>query len=100
MNVKNRFQASGRDSTCATCYWGLAFVLGPNIDSTMGPADMPEAYSASRRALQLAEGVTEREGAFIEALATRYGPEEAREVAVWFDEAWRYADVTIPGSRF
>ena len=63
------------DERCAMCHWGLALALGPHINAAMNPDDVPEAFEASRRALELANDASERERAYIEALATRYGPE-------------------------
>jgi tetratricopeptide (TPR) repeat protein len=60
------------DPSCAMCHWGVAFVLGPNINAPMDPAVNGEAYAASRRALGLAPKVTPKERALIEALAHRY----------------------------
>ncbi len=65
-------EAARLDPTCAMCYWGVAFVLGPNINMPMFPDATAEAWSASRKALQLAGNATPRERALIEALATRY----------------------------
>ena len=65
-------EAARLDPTCAMCYWGVAFVLGPNINMPMFPDANAEAWSASRKALQLAGNATPRERALIEALAMRY----------------------------
>ncbi len=63
------------DERCAMCHWGLALALGPHINAAMPPEAVPEAFAASRRALELAADASERERAYIEALASRYGPE-------------------------
>jgi hypothetical protein len=55
------------------CWWGAALVLGPNINQTMQPSAVAEAWSASRRALQLREHASPVERALIDALAERYG---------------------------
>lgn len=71
--AKRSFEEAARlDPTCAMCQWGIAFVLGPNINASMDPAVNAEAYAASRRAVAVAPNATPRERAFIEALATRY----------------------------
>ena len=71
--AKRSFEEAVRlDSSCAMCHWGIAFVLGPNINAAMDPAANAEAYAASRRALALAPNATARERAYIAALATRY----------------------------
>lgn len=68
-------QAAQIDPACAMAWWGAAWVLGPNINSAMDPADVPKAWSHLRRALAAADGVSPRERAYITALAQRYGPE-------------------------
>ena len=71
--AKRSFEEAARlDPACAMCHWGIAFVLGPNINASMDPAVNAEAYAASRRALALAPNATPRERAYIEALAARY----------------------------
>lgn len=72
-------QAQYLDAECAMCFWGEALVLGPNINAKMDPADNPDALAAVRQALALRDRVTERERAYIEALARRYAPDAAAE---------------------
>jgi tetratricopeptide (TPR) repeat protein len=83
-------EAARRDPSCAMCQWGIAFVLGPNINAAMDPAVNAEAYAASRRALALAPNVTAKERAFIEALARRYA-EPAPENRAALDSAFARA---------
>ena len=68
-------QAIELDSECAMCHWGLSLVLGPNINSTMDPADLPEAYAAMNTAVGLAPAATPREKAYVDALFERYRPD-------------------------
>lgn len=70
-------EAARRDPDCAICWWGAALVLGPNINAPMNPNDVARAWSALRTARELAgrDGVSERERAYIEALAKRYAEE-------------------------
>jgi tetratricopeptide (TPR) repeat protein len=63
------------DPACAMCHWGLALALGPHINAPMSPESVEPAYAAIQRAQVLADGVTERERAYIDAMAARYGPE-------------------------
>src|SRR5262245_29272153 len=65
-------EAQRRDPTCAMCFWGEAFALGPNINAAMEASDNPAAYAAMRRAHELRANATPLEQAFIEALQTRY----------------------------
>ncbi|MGH7358925.1 MAG: hypothetical protein ACREJR_08935 [Candidatus Rokuibacteriota bacterium] len=65
-------EAARLDPRCAMCEWGVAYVLGPNINAAMDTAAVPEAYAAAQKARQLAGSATERERALIEAMAVRY----------------------------
>jgi tetratricopeptide (TPR) repeat protein len=65
-------EAARLDPQCAACYWGVALVLGPNINLGMQDTDVPEAYSASRKAMELAGNASPVERALIEALVKRY----------------------------
>ena len=56
----------------AMAYWGWALVLGPNLNLPMVPEVAPQAYQAIQRAVALKDKVSERERAYIEALAERY----------------------------
>lgn len=40
------------EPNCASCYWGLSYVLGPNINSMMDASDLPEAWNALQKALE------------------------------------------------
>jgi len=66
-------EAQRRDPACAMCYWGEAFVLGPNINAPMeGSAENP-AVVAIASATARAGQASPKEQALIEALAKRYG---------------------------
>lgn len=60
------------DPDCAMCNWGLAYVLGPNINARMEDDAVPESYQAIQQAIALAENGSDREKAYIAALAQRY----------------------------
>ncbi len=63
------------DSNSAMAWWGVALVLGPNINAVMDNAEVPNAYAAIQKALGLAPKASEKERAYIEALAKRYTAE-------------------------
>lgn len=65
-------QAARQDPACAMAYWGIAWVLGPNINSAMAPEKVPKAYQALQKALELAQSATDVERAYIQALSKRY----------------------------
>jgi tetratricopeptide (TPR) repeat protein len=60
------------DPECAMCHWGLALALGPHINAPMAAEVVDVAHGAIDSALTLAGNVTDRERAYIEALAARY----------------------------
>ncbi len=51
-------KAIDTDPLCAMCYWGLAYVLGPNINAPMEPSAVAKAYSAVQRANALSRGIS------------------------------------------
>ncbi len=65
-------EAERQDPQCAMCYWGEAFVLGPNINAPMDDEAKAPALAAIRKAQELAPQASEPEQALIGALATRY----------------------------
>ncbi|WP_349371671.1 hypothetical protein [Salinarimonas sp.] len=64
------------DPTCAMCFWGEAYALGPNINDGMRQAAVERAWYAASLARILA--TTEKERALAEAMAARYAPGEDR----------------------
>ena len=65
-------EAQRLDPDCAMCYWGEALAWGPNINLPMDSAAGVAAYAAVQKALELKDEASERERAFIEALAPCY----------------------------
>lgn len=63
------------DPGCAMCWWGIAFAAGPNINATMDSVGGALAWDAIQYAVALAPDASEEEGAYIDALAERYGPD-------------------------
>ncbi|MFZ5557732.1 MAG: hypothetical protein ACOZDY_13605 [Pseudomonadota bacterium] len=64
--------AQALDPDCALCYWGEAYVLGPNLNAPMEPAAVAPAHAAIRKAQENSAGASTRERALIEATAKRY----------------------------
>src|SRR6185503_11650250 len=78
--AQRAFQKAQRlDPGCAMCYWGEAYVLGPNINVPMDPAANAPAAAAAAKAKALAAKATPREQALIEAVAARYSTEPKAE---------------------
>jgi len=60
------------DPEFAMAHWGLALVLGPNINARMSVNNIEEAFTASRKALELSENESPENQALIQALQHRY----------------------------
>ena len=93
LEAERSFREAARlDPDCAMCYWGIAFVRGPNINSLMDPENVPVAWEALERARELAPRVSEKEQGYIEALAVRYAkdpPEDRSELDRMYADAMR-----------
>lgn len=82
-------EAIRQDPDCASCYWGLGYVLGPNYNSTMSKDVMTEANEAILNARMRAHLCSPKENALIIALSKRY-PKNATDDPKPFYQA--YAD--------
>ena len=89
-------QAQQFDPDCAMCYWGAAFVLGPNINAPMDDAAGHPAVGAITKAQALAPQTSAREQTLIGALAKRYTTDAATERAA-LDQA--YADAMAQAAQ-
>lgn len=65
-------EAARLDPQCAMCWWGVALVLGPNINLGMPPENNAPAWQALQKAVSLKDHASERHQAYIEALTARY----------------------------
>ena len=74
-------QATREDSTCAMCWWGIAYAMGPNINSPMDTSAYRPAWAAVQRAVKLASKAPPYERDMIRAMAKRYGPEPVADRA-------------------
>ncbi len=72
-------EAARLDPACAMCYWGVAWVLGPNLNAPMEDLAVPKAHAAIQRAQELKGGASELEQALIEAMAQRYSKEVQKD---------------------
>ena len=98
--ARRAFQkAQQLDPSCAMCFWGEAYVLGPNINVPMDPAANAAAVAAATKASDLAaptplrslaQNPTPREQALIEAITKRYSADQKAERPV-LDEAYANA---------
>ena len=69
------------DPQCAMCFWGEAWVLGPNINVPMDANANAPAVAAAQAAQKLAQRTTPREQALIAAMAKRYQAESGADRA-------------------
>ncbi len=66
------FEAARQDSNCAMCWWGFAYVLGPNYNAGMEKDNFQRAYDAVQKAKNTSASCTQKEKDMIEALSFRY----------------------------
>ncbi|MBI5318962.1 tetratricopeptide repeat protein [Bradyrhizobium sp.] len=72
-------KAQKLDPDCAMCFWGEAYVLGPNINLPMQENAIAPAYAAAQKAKSLAGKANPREQALIDAVAARYSSDPKAE---------------------
>lgn len=100
LEAERSFREAARlDPACAMCYWGIAFVRGPNINTLMDPESVPVALEAMAKAKELAPSVSEPEQDYIEALASRYvedPPEDRSELDLAYANAMRELAAKYP----
>jgi tetratricopeptide (TPR) repeat protein len=65
-------EAARLDPDCAMAYWGMALVMGPNINMAMPPEAEPQAYELIQKAIALKKNASDKEKAYIDALSKRY----------------------------
>jgi tetratricopeptide (TPR) repeat protein len=71
--AKRAFEEAARlDPKCAMAWWGVAFVLGPNINLPTDPVRELEAVEAVGKAKALAPGASAKDQAYVAALEKRY----------------------------
>lgn len=69
-------RAAELDPSCALCFWGIAYMLGPNYNIPLLPDRARASWEAIERAGALSDRASEVERALIAALAHRVpGPE-------------------------
>ena len=89
-----------QDPDCAICYWGEAWAWGSYLNGPMRPFEAPHAYAAMQEAVARVDGATEKERAYIEAIATRYvedfDPETRRDQDAAYAEAMRKLSAAYP----
>lgn len=69
--------AAELDPRLAMAYWGVAEAVGPNYNDPADPDRYKRAHDAVQKAMDLSEGASESDQAYIQALARRF-PAEAK----------------------
>jgi tetratricopeptide (TPR) repeat protein len=87
-------EAARLDPECAMCWWGIAYAYGPNINAPMDSTSGVAAWDAIQKAIALKPNASEKEGAFIDALAERYAEVPPVERAA-LDSAWAEAMTAV-----
>ncbi len=82
-------EAIRQDPECAMCYWGLAYVLGPNYNAGMEEDVLTPANAALNQAQIWANKATLRERALIDALSARYPKQKGIDPNPYYQ---RYAE--------
>ena len=74
------FQEAARlDPDCAMAYWGMALVLGPNINMPMDSAVVTTAYESAQKAISKLDNETQKEKDWVMALSKRYSKEKMED---------------------
>ncbi|WP_231510410.1 hypothetical protein [Fischerella sp. PCC 9605] len=92
-------EAAKLDPECAICNWGVALVLGSNINAAMDDAAMSPTWEALQKALQLSGKASEKEKAYIQALTKRYSQkptENRKSLDINYANAMREVAKTYP----
>ena len=86
-------RAAELDQQLAMAYWGVALAVGPNYnEATLDAERVKAAYEAVQKAQSLAAGATERERAYILALAKRFSSDpqpDYKKLALAYRDAMR-----------
>jgi tetratricopeptide (TPR) repeat protein len=85
-------KAAQLDPTCASCFWGVALVVGPNYNVPMLPDRFAAAWDAVQKARANAPSATPVEQALIAALAKRYPGAEPKDPGAMQPYNQAYAD--------
>lgn len=66
------FEAARQDTSCAMCWWGFAYVFGPNYNAGMEKDNFQRAFDAMQKAKSYSASCSQKEKDLIEALTQRY----------------------------
>ena len=72
--IRSFTRATELDTTCAMCWWGIAYAYGPHVNAGMDSASGVKAYAAAQKAVSLSRGASPWQRAYVRAVAARYAP--------------------------
>src|SRR5438270_10464834 len=70
--IRSFTRAAQLDSSCAMCYWGIAYAYGPHVNAGMDSASGVKAYEALQKARGLSANAPAWQQAYINAVGARY----------------------------
>jgi len=70
--IRSFTSATELDSTCAMCWWGIAYAYGPHVNAGMDSASGVKAYQAAQKALSQSRNGSPSEQAYARAISARY----------------------------
>ncbi len=73
------YESARLDSNCAMCWWGFAYVLGPNYNAGMEKDNFQRAYDAVQKSKALSTSISQKEKDLIGALTHRYSSDTTIE---------------------
>jgi tetratricopeptide (TPR) repeat protein len=95
--IRSFTRATELDSTCAMCWWGIAYAYGPHVNAGMDSASGVQAYAAAQRAMAVSGKSPPWERAYIRAVAARYAEVPPAQRAA-LDSAYARRMAEVAGS--
>jgi tetratricopeptide (TPR) repeat protein len=92
--IRSFARAAELDTTCAMCYWGIAYAYGPHVNAPMDSASGVAAYDAAQHALRLSTAASPWEKAYVKAVAARYAQVPPTRRAA-LDSAYAYGMASV-----
>lgn len=93
-------EAVRQDTTFAMGYWGIAYVLGPNLNSTSNMGEVNEIRNVVKKAITLSENATAWEKAVIKAIQVKFPEDTVLTDAEGFSNSMKQAHIKFPDNSF
>ena len=99
--AERSFRESVRqDSTFAMGYWGIAYVLGPNLNSTINMGMVNDIRKAVTKAVAFSEKATAWEKDVIKAIQIKFPADTVQTDAEGFSNSMKQAHIKFPDNSF